>query len=154
MNLPAFVLFNGLLLSAAICDVKAFRIPNVLSGSLALAGLVAHPPASWTEFLARLASVVIVVVVCGLMWTRRMIGGGDLKLLMACAVWIPVATLGGFAIWLGWLGAFQGLATLALLRWTPLASHAAASERARSQIPYGVSIAGAGLLWSLPALSL
>jgi Flp pilus assembly protein protease CpaA len=89
-----------------------------------------------------------VATVTGLLWLRRIIGGGDLKLLVACAVWAPLGALPVLAVALGLASGVQGLAILAIASTrTNLAS------ASRKQVAYALSIAAAGVIWSVPRLA-
>lgn len=146
MTLAAILTFNAILLCAAASDVRCYRIPNVLPALLAIAGLVLAFPASLDDALSRAGSLAIVSLITGALWLRGLCGGGDLKLLMACAIWMPIGSLASFAIMLGAISALQGVGALT---WRRFASEASWSAAARTRLPYGVSIAGAGLVWSV-----
>jgi prepilin peptidase CpaA len=140
----SLLVFDALLLVAAASDVRRYQIPNVLPVALAAAGLILAFPAAPAAALSRAASVAVVCVVVGGLWLRGLMGGGDLKLLMACAIWIPLGELATFALALGLASGAQGMAALVWARaqgGSPLAA-------ARQRLPYGVSIAAAGLIWS------
>jgi prepilin peptidase CpaA len=146
MPLLAYVWFNAVLCLAAVSDLRSFRIPNVLPVLLAFGAVAVHAPADWAEALSRLGSLLIVAGLAGALWLRGLMGGGDLKLLAACALWIPAPALGQFGFMLGWAGALQGIAALILMRRTLRAGPVAARQARR--MPYGLSIAAAGLIWS------
>ena len=143
----AFAVFNAILLCTAAYDVRHYRIPNLAPALLALSGLVLAPPEGLQEALSRSGSVALVGLIAGALWLRGLMGGGDLKLLTACAVWIPLGGLTTFAMALGVASGLQGIATLIFLHrpHRPLAAKAAAA----SHLPYGLSITAAGLVWSL-----
>jgi prepilin peptidase CpaA len=146
--LYALVTFNGLLWCAAASDLRSFRIPNVLPALLALCALALAFPPSPAEGLIRICSLVAITAIAGAAWWRGLLGGGDLKLLMACGLWIPLATLPTFAVALGLASGVQGLAALALAR-RPASPASPAPTRLRQRVPFAVSIAAAGLCWSL-----
>lgn len=146
MSLAALLAFNAVLLCAAAADVRHYRIPNLLPALLAIAGLVLAAPHSLGEALSRTGSLALVGVIAGGLWLRGLMGGGDLKLLAACAVWIPLGGLSTFALALGLASGAQGLAALTFARFIQGASTASA---VRGRLPYGLSIAAAGLVWSL-----
>lgn len=151
MSLPSFIAFNAILFCAVVCDVRRHRIPNLIPLLLAIAGLLLAAPESFGEAVSRAGAVVLVGGVAGALWLRGWIGGGDVKLLAACAVWAPLGSLPLFVLALGLASGVQGLAALALARGlgrTPLAG------AARSHIPYALSIAGAGFVWSLVRLQM
>lgn len=148
MSLLAFVVFNATLFAAAAWDVRAFRIPNGIPLLLAAAALPLHPPTTFEEAMGRLAALAIVGAICLALYLRNAFGGGDVKLLVASALWIPAAGLPTFATALGVAGAVQGLGTLLLIRLAPQVRPNLARDDYH-QMPYGVSIAAAGLFWSI-----
>ena len=112
---------GGLCLAIALVDGRRFIIPDLLT--IALAGLgvmelaLLHPG----QILSRAGAVLGLAVVLGLLraglsrWKgRTAMGLGDLKLLAAAAVWLPVAALPAYVF----LSAASGLAEMLLLRST------------------------------------
>lgn len=142
----AFAAFNSVLLCAAMWDVLRYRIPNLLPALLALSALILAFPTTVGEGLSRAGSTTLIALLGGAMWLRGLLGGGDLKLLVACGLWIPLEGLPLFGAALGLISGVQGLATLAFTR---LAGHEPLASAMRSRLPYAVSIAAAGLTWSL-----
>jgi prepilin peptidase CpaA len=141
------VWFNAVLLAAAACDLRTFRIPNALSILLAAGALVLAFPGTPMAALSRLACAAVVSALALALYLRGLMGGGDLKLLAAAALWIPFPQLAGFATLLGLAGALQGLGTLLWVRIVPSSEGMLARGPGR-QMPYAVSIAVAGLVWS------
>lgn len=146
MSLVAFLAFNAVLLCAAVSDMRHYRIPNLLPAMLAVAGLVLAAPHSLAEALSRTGSLALVSLIVGALWLRGLMGGGDLKLLAACAMWIPLGGLATFALALGLASGVQGVVALAYIRVT---QSSPAASGLRGRVPYGLSIAAAGLVWSL-----
>jgi prepilin peptidase CpaA len=151
MPLLSFIAFNAILFCAVVCDVWRHRIPNLIPLLLAIAGLLLAAPEGLSQVASRAEAVVLVGAVAGALWLRGWIGGGDLKLLTACAVWAPLGSLPLFVLALGLASGVQGLAALALAEVRGRASLAGA---AHSHIPYALSIAGAGFVWSLVQLQM
>lgn len=146
-SLAAQLYFCGLLGAAAVCDLRAFRIPNILpllllAGGLAFALIRSGADASWPVSLA------IMIVAGAVLFAFRLMGGGDAKLLMSMAVWIPPQDLAAFAFLLALFGTVQGLCTLAWVRLVP-AQRARFVRGRMHRMPYGLSIALAGGAWSL-----
>jgi prepilin peptidase CpaA len=81
-------LFLGLLALAVLTDVEELKIPNRISLALVLlypADVIATPQAEpWLEAIA-VALAVFTVGFAG--YAARLIGGGDVKLLTAVALW-------------------------------------------------------------------
>ncbi|HVA14149.1 MAG TPA: prepilin peptidase [Stellaceae bacterium] len=146
------------LVFAALSDLVSLRIPNWLTGALALAFPVAaliaeHAVAGHSiDWLSHIEAGAAVLVGAAILFACRMLGGGDVKLLAAMALWsglhliLPllflVALIGGvFALVV--LGLRQPLvqaSILATLRRAPAFIHS------RMPIPYGIPIAIAGIL--------
>jgi prepilin peptidase CpaA len=152
----AFYVFA--LVFAGLSDLVSLRIPNWLTGALAVAfplaaviagsGVGAHR----VEWLSHIGAGAAVFAVGAMLFACRILGGGDVKLLAAMALWsglhllVPllflVAVIGGvFALLV--LGLRQPLAQasiVALLRRVPSFLHS------KMPIPYGIPIALAGIL--------
>lgn len=146
MGLVSAIYFNGLLLAAAIEDMRHLRIPNRLCLLLGIGGLLLDLPASWGEAAARLAALGVIGAGGLLLYLLRVLGGGDYKLLVACAVWIPLGQAPVFGVLLAAIGGLQALATLAYARVGPAAGWPPVNIR---HMPYAVSIAASGLAWTL-----
>jgi prepilin peptidase CpaA len=146
MTLAAVIAFNGLLLCAVGSDIRSYRIPNAIPLLLAFAGPWFAPPATLAEAAARAAAIGLMGVLTVALWLRGWMGGGDVKLLTACAAWMTLADLPLFAMAVGLASGAQGLGTMAYLQLTTRTPLAAAVRR---RIPYALSIAAAGLIWSL-----
>jgi prepilin peptidase CpaA len=139
----ATLAFCALLAAAAASDLARFRIPNLLTAALAVAALVLAFPASGGEALARAASFAVVGAAALGLYGARALGGGDVKLLAATALWIPLSGLPLFLEALAFAGGVQALFTLGARR---LAGPGLAVRRVR--MPYGLSIAAAGFAWA------
>src|SRR5262249_49710862 len=146
----AFYVFA--LVLAGFSDFMRLKIPNWLTGALALgflpAALIAQGPVDW---LSHLEAGLAVFAGAALLFALRLLGGGDVKLLAAVALWcglhlvVPliflVALVGGvFAlIVLGLRQPIVQTSLVALLRRVPMFLHA------KMPIPYGIPIAIAGI---------
>ena len=133
------------LVAAMFTDATTYRIPNALSLAVAagalLNALLTGDPAllGWRQAL-----LLFAVSLC--LYSRNIMGGGDVKLLAACALWLP-DHMGTFLFVTACSG---GL--LALL----YCARGLFKGRRPSVIPYGVAIGIGGLagLWNIvsPAL--
>ncbi len=146
------------LVFAALSDLVSLRIPNWLTGALAVGfpvaalfariGLSGHS----VDWISHLEAGAGVFAVGAMLFACRILGGGDVKLLAAMALWcgihllVPLifltAVIGGiFAlIVLGLRQPVVQTAILAVLRRAPAFLHA------KMPIPYGIPIAIAGIL--------
>jgi prepilin peptidase CpaA len=151
--------FVVLMAIAAFEDFRRFMIPNWLSlGLCALwpLSLLAAPSAAGA--VGDLACGLIVFAIGALLFARGYIGGGDVKLLAAAALWagpallpsllIVTGLLGGVLalILLSPIGAFLVSGTRAQLGFTTAPETAAAS----TPVAYGIAIAAASLIVILP----
>jgi len=145
-------LFLALLAWAALSDGLRFRIPNAASLGMALlypAHVLASPlPVDW---LGALAVAGILFAVGVVLFARGMVGGGDVKLLSAAALWagphlilqllIVMGLTGGLLSAIAWL--LQYLRRFRTAGWTTL-SLPQADGVAFERVPYGVAIVAGG----------
>jgi prepilin peptidase CpaA len=130
----------AILVVAAVIDVRTFTISNRLNLTVALLApvywmSVALSP--WPDMAVQLAGSAIVFVLLAGAFYAGMMGGGDVKLAAALALWFsPFATL-KFLVLTSLAG---GVLTLVILVW-----HRAKEREGRPEIPYGVAIAFGGL---------
>ncbi len=153
-------LYAGCLIFAALCDLKARRIPN----SVALATACFAATLAWLAGpraalpLAHGTSALLFLILF-LMWTRGWLGGGDVKLLTAASlaaanpvevgIFLLVVAVGGGALAFAVL-AWRHLAPLVLaalipLRLAPPLLALTESSRDSTTLPYAVAIALGGL---------
>jgi prepilin peptidase CpaA len=146
------MVFAALLAAAAVNDVLRLRIPNVIPLLLVAGfvlevglGLVASP-------LDHLLAMVIVLAILLPVFAFDMLGGGDVKLLAAAALWLGLANVPLLLICVGILG---GLFTAF---WLPLrwlvarllpSQRLPASLQLKAALPYGVPISVVALLLHL-----
>jgi len=141
-----YLLLGGLaiaLLVAAFTDIRRRQIDNWLNAAIAAgaplywwaSGLSLWPGVAWQLGVA----AVTLVVLAGLFAIRAM-GGGDVKLLTALALWIEPMWFLRLLIGMALIG---GVLTLVLGAW-----HVARRRRERLAVPYGVAISSAAL-WVL-----
>jgi len=131
------------LVVAAFTDIRRRQIDNWLNAAIALgaplywwaSGLSLWPGVVWQLALA----VVAFAVLAGLFAIRAM-GGGDVKLLTALALWMPAVLFVRMLIVMALAG---GVLTIALGMW-----HVTRRNKGKLKIPYGVAIALAGL-WTI-----
>ncbi len=148
------------LAAAAVSDFRTLRIPNWLTGLLALAfpvgALAAGHPIAW---LPHVAAGLAVFAVATVLFALRLMGGGDVKLLAATALWIGLAQLLPFLVLVALVGGAFALVCMMLRH--PLVQTAILATLHRLPIfaqknlpiPYGIPIAIAGVLMA-PTLSI
>ncbi len=128
------------LLVAAFTDLRRRQIDNWLNGAIALAA----PLYWWASGLDLWPGVALQFAVClaafavfAAMFALRWMGGGDVKLLTALALWIEPEWFLRLLVVMALVG---GVLTIVLGAW-----HIARRQRDRLAVPYGVAIAAAGL---------
>ncbi|MGB3165592.1 MAG: prepilin peptidase [Alteraurantiacibacter sp.] len=131
------------LVIAAFTDLKSRRIANWLNLVIALGAPLfwwASELSLWPGIAMQLGIAVATFAVCSVLFAIRQMGGGDVKLLTALALWIPPALFAKFIIVMALLG---GILTILFAGW-----FVARRQKDRMFIPYGLAIALAGL-WTI-----
>ena len=131
------------LLVAAFTDFRSRRIGNWLNGGIALAAPLfwwASGLSLWPDIALQLGVALATLVVLAGLFALRAMGGGDVKLLTALALWIEPLLFVRLLIVMALIG---GVLTILFFAW-----HTARRQRHKLAIPYGVAIAFAGL-WVL-----
>ena len=140
---------------AAVGDAWSYRIPNRLPALLAggFAVLASFQPPAFV--VGGLLTGLGVLAAGSLLFSRGLMGGGDVKLLSATALWCGPALLAPFALVTSVAGAALALTMLSPLRRLlppPPARLAVAggggASLGRQPMPFGVAIAVGGL-WVL-----
>lgn len=140
-----------ILVVAAIIDVRTFTISNGLNSTVALLAPVYWWSIGlplWPEAAIQVVVAIAVFGALALAFYIGMMGGGDVKLAAALALWFsPVTTLKFLVI----MSLAGGVLTLLVLvihkkRGNPALDEEGNSER--PEVPYGVAIAF-GALWIL-----
>jgi prepilin peptidase CpaA len=140
------------LLTAALHDIVARTIPNALPLAIAAAGLVLRAMAG--DLAPGLLAAALVFLLALLAWRAGAMGGGDVKLLAACALLTSPAAVPGLILAVAIAGGLLGLLYLGLRpllpvpgapRPTALAARALRAEawriRRGGPLPYAVAIA-------------
>ncbi|MDQ6931994.1 MAG: prepilin peptidase [Candidatus Eremiobacteraeota bacterium] len=70
---------------AGFTDIRRQRIPNWLTLSLAVGGVGLNALAGWRPFFLSLAVMTIILLAGTLVFSARVIGGGDIKLMAAAS---------------------------------------------------------------------
>ena len=131
------------LLWAALTDLRSRRIDNALTLGLALAAPAfwwASGLALWPGMALQLGLGVAVFAALAGLFALGAMGGGDVKLLTALALWLPWQPFLKIVVLMALIG---GVLTVVVA-----ARHRIARREGRVQVPYGVAIAAAGL-WVL-----
>jgi prepilin peptidase CpaA len=129
-----------LLVVAAVIDVRTFTISNRLNLAVALLAPLYWLSTSlplWPGVGIQLAAGAGVFVLLAGAFYAGMMGGGDVKLAAALALWFQPASIIKFLVLMSLAG---GVLTLGIL-----AFHRLKRREGRPEIPYGVAIAFGGL---------
>nr|WP_166177230.1 prepilin peptidase [Altererythrobacter segetis] len=131
------------LLIAGFTDLRTRQIGNWLTGAIALAAPLfwwASGLTLWPGVAMQVGVALAAFAVLAGLFAMRAMGGGDVKLLTALALWIEPEWFLRLVMMMALLG---GVLTLVFGAW-----HVTRRRKDRLAIPYGVAIASAGL-WVL-----
>jgi prepilin peptidase CpaA len=130
----------AMLIVAATGDLRSRRIPNWLNLAIALTAI----PFWWMSGLSLWPEVAVQIGIAAavfgfffILFVLGMMGGGDVKLLAALGLWLPLASVVKLLVVMAIAG---GVLTIAFL-----VRHRAAKREGQPEIPYGVAIAFAGM---------
>lgn len=99
--------------AAALCDLRTRRIPNLIPLALAVAGAMLSARAGWPG-LATFAGIGAGAILLGLpLFSLRLLGGGDIKLLAAACATLGTADLKVFLLATILCGGALGIAVAA-----------------------------------------
>jgi prepilin peptidase CpaA len=130
----------ALLITAAAVDIKKREIPQWIVIAVALLAIpfwYASGLSVWPDAALQVGVAFLVFAAFATLFVFGWIGGGDVKLLGALALWLPWQAVVMMLV----IMSFAGLAvTLATIIWSRVRRPGATPE-----IPYGVAIAFAGL---------
>jgi prepilin peptidase CpaA len=131
------------LVVAAVTDLKSRRIANWLNAAIAIGApffWIASGLSLWPEVAAQIGVALATFAVLSVLFAIKAMGGGDVKLLTALALWISPALYLKLIIMMALLG---GVLTLVFGGYNLMRR-----QKNRISIPYGVAISAAGL-WVL-----
>ena len=133
-------LLSAGLLAAAVGDWRTRTIPNWLNAGIALLAIPwwwANGLPLWPGVAVQLGIALGVLIVFFLAFQMGQMGGGDVKMLVALALWLsPVALIKLIMI----MAVAGGVLTIAML-----IPHRLLKTAGNPEIPYGIAIAFAGL---------
>ncbi|MDQ3078928.1 MAG: prepilin peptidase [Pseudomonadota bacterium] len=148
MEKPLFIdllcaLLAIILLWAAIVDIRTRRIANRLNLTIALMAPLfwwATGTDLWPDAAIRVAVAMSVYLLFALAFQMGLMGGGDVKLAAALALWFPP---GGTLLLIVIMSLAGGVLTMIVM-----IEHKIKKNQERPEVPYGVAIAFGGL-WLL-----
>ena len=129
-----------LLLWGAVTDLRSRIISNRLNLAIALLAPLWWAANGWSLYPDIALQIGLALVVFALftgLFALGMMGGGDVKMLGAIALWLPLPAMSNLIVLMALLGGVVTLITVVHHRMT--------RRIGRPEIPYGVAIALAGL---------
>lgn len=149
IQIACFVALGALLCFAAVSDAQRRIIPNWLTGAIALMAIpywFATGPAPWPGIILQITFAVGVLFLFAGLFSLGMMGGGDVKLLAALALWLPVSRFVELVVIMSLAG---GVLTIAMVL-----RHRLQKRLGQPEIPYGLAIvAAAAWAFSEPFLN-
>lgn len=142
MGAFAYILLGALallLLAAAWGDIRSRTIPNGLNATIALLAIPwwwANGWALWPDIALQIGVAAIIFGVFAIAFVLNAMGGGDVKLIAALALWLKLVPLAQLLVVMALAGGVLTLFMLARHRWL--------KAEGRPEIPYGVAIVAAG----------
>jgi len=130
----------AMLLAACWCDLRARTIPNLLNLAIALLAIPfwwSIGLALWPDVAFHLGCAILVFGLFAIAFALGAMGGGDVKLVAAIALWLPAPSVLALLFIMSIAG---GALTLAML-----IRHKLRHTAGQLEIPYGVAIAFGGL---------
>ena len=138
------ILALALLVSAAgIQDVLSRRISNIFPLVIVLLFLIATTLGGWSaEVWQNFASFLLVFGIGAILFQRGILGGGDVKLWAAVALWFKLSQLPLLVLSITLAGGVLALLSLSTRRFRKSGgARPAASWKTARSVPYGVAIA-------------
>lgn len=140
VRIALLVLLAALLVAAAVTDLRARIISNRLNIAIALFAplywLACGLPA-WPDMALQVALGIGMFTLFAALFAMGMMGGGDVKLLAAVALWFPWQALALLLVIMSVAGGAITIATVV--------HHRLTRRLGQPEVPYGVAISLAGL---------
>lgn len=136
----------ALLLSAGIEDARTREIANRKSIALVLLAPLwwcANGASLWPDAVVQLGLALAMFGLFAVAFHFGAMGGGDVKLIAALTLWLPLPLLAAMLVTMSLAG---GAVTLAMLVERAVTRRRTTDSATRIEVPYGVAIAIAGML--------
>jgi prepilin peptidase CpaA len=143
ISLGLMVLLGLLMIAAAISDVRSRTISNQLNAAMAMLAIpfwIASGLALWPEVAMQFGAAFLVFLLFAGLFAIGAMGGGDVKMIGAVMLWIPLPLFLPMLTIMAIGGGILSALMLIHMKLRP-------SDKA-VEVPYGVAIAAAGL-WAL-----
>ena len=148
MTYPVFLLLTVLtllLIVAAVGDWRARIIENRLNLAIALCALpwwLANGESLWPDVALHITIATVTFLVFATMFAMGAMGGGDVKMIAALALWFPLTSFVTLLVPMALAGALITVAMIIRQKWLKL--------QGKPEVPYGIAIAAGGL-WTVGA---
>ncbi len=132
-------LLAAALLWAAVGDWRTREIPNWLNGTIALLAMPfwwSIGLSLWPDVALQIGLAAAVFALFAIAFQLGAMGGGDVKMAAAIALWLPFE---GIVTLIAVMSIAGGVLTVAML-----AAHRMSKAAGQPEIPYGIAIAFAG----------
>ncbi|MGH7661579.1 MAG: A24 family peptidase [Vulcanimicrobiaceae bacterium] len=121
-------------LGAAIIDLRCRRIPNLLTGALAFAGIALQLQHGVLQAVFAVVAMLVVFALGSSIFSAGWLGGGDIKLIAACCAVVGSSDSLLLVLEILIAGGIVSLAALLLHR---------------KYVPYGLAIAGGSVSFAI-----
>jgi prepilin peptidase CpaA len=145
--------FTGLMVVAAVEDFRRLVIPNAIVAGLCVLWplhLATAPSVTLAGSFGAAGCAVAVFLAGALLFSRGLIGGGDVKLLAAATLWVGPASTPALLIATALVGGSLSLVLLFSATMRAATGWAKAAAASSMPVPYGVAIAAAAVIVTLP----
>lgn len=156
VNQTCVLMLIGLLTAAAVWDAATFTIPNWISLTLVALFIpymlsLANP--TWGDLGWRLLVATVIFGVGFGMFAVNAMGGGDVKLMTAVALFVGAGAIGDFIMAVALAGGALCVGAL-LLRPVRRALKLPVSSIRKTKVPYGLAICAGGYAVALKQVDL
>lgn len=149
LSLVAMIGMLGLGCAVILSDIRHRRIPNwqcIAIAGLAVPWWLAQPDGAPGQWLLHLGAVLVIAIPLLFLHIGGMIGGGDVKLLLATLLWVPPAQIVPLLVAVIFLGGVVGLGVFAAALGRSMVRKGSLA-RPHVTVPYGVAIVLGGWLF-------
>lgn len=147
LTVAPLAILGLLLIYAAASDLRTRTIDNWVSIAMAAPAPVwwlARGLDPWPDMAWQFGFGALVFAVLFGLWTIRIVGGADVKLIGALALWLPPGERMTTFFVMAMAGAVVSIVALVTAK---SRRHTTGEKRRRVEVPYGVAIAAGGLFF-------
>ena len=142
-----FAGFAFCLIWAAVSDILSRKIANINCLTIAVLGM-AFAATSGSHFISHFLTAFVVLTLGFLAYAKSWFGGGDAKLLAACALWVGPAGIAEFLFYTALTGGVMAILWLfeGTVRYAMVRGGMNVQLSITRELPYGLAIAVGGLV--------